>query len=286
MPVKKIVLRLLLITLIFLCSSPIIAADSALSLGDYLSAQGNYDAAITEYKRFLFFQPDHPRAGEVYYKIGLAYRAQGALPAAIDALRTATHHTEDKDAKSEYQLILAVTLIANQNYDLAQLALIKVTLRAPSASLYRRALFLRAVAYLYQFRWQEASEVLQNWTTDERLDSLFDAALNIPQKSVQVAEVLARILPGAGHIYVGDWRGGLNALVLNGALGFLTVDAVLDGNYTDAVGWGGLVLLRYYRGNTFRAGTAAEQFNGQASRQAAENILQRLQEIAQQKPHD
>ena len=268
----------------FLCSSPAAAVDTPRALGDHLFAQGSYDAAITEYKRFLFFQPDHPRAGEVYHKIGLAYRAQGLWTQAINALRTATHYAVDKNTKSEYQLTLAVTLIANQDYDLAQLELIKVTLRAPSAPLSRRAIFLQTVAYLYQFRWEEAREALQNWTTDETLDSLFDAAVNTPRKSVTVARVLSRILPGAGHIYAGDWRGGLNAFLLNGALGFVTVDAALDGHYTDAALWASLVFIRYYRGNIFRAGAVAETFNRQASRRAAENILQRLQTIAEREP--
>ena len=34
------------------------AEESPLSLGKYLAEQDNYDAAITEYKRFLFFHPD------------------------------------------------------------------------------------------------------------------------------------------------------------------------------------------------------------------------------------
>ena len=185
----------LLIILLFLASFPATAADTPRALGDHLFAQGSYDAAITEYKRFLFFQPDHPRAGEAYHKIGLAYRAQGLWTQAINALRTATHYAVDTDTKSEYQITLAVTLIANQNYDLAQLELIKVTLRAPSAPLSRRAIFLQTVVYLYQFRWEEAREALRNWTADETLDSLFDAAVNTPRKSVKIARVLSRILP-------------------------------------------------------------------------------------------
>ena len=34
-------------------------------------------------------------------------------------------------------------------------------MRNPSAPFYRRALFLQAVAFIYQFRWEEAREVLQ-----------------------------------------------------------------------------------------------------------------------------
>ena len=256
-----------------------IAEELPLSLGEHLAAQGNYNAAITEYKRFLFFHPDDARVGEVYYNIGLAYREQGLWAEAITALRTATYLATDSETKSEYQLELAVTLIAAQNYDLARLELIKVTMRTPSALLYRRALFLESVAYIYQFRWEDASESLRKYTTDEKLDALLEAATDMPQKSIKIARVLSTILPGAGQVYVGDWRGGLNALVLNGVLGFLTVDAVLDGYYIDAALWGGLIFWRYYRGSTFRAGQAAEQFNLQESRRTAEAILQRLQEI-------
>jgi tetratricopeptide (TPR) repeat protein len=256
-----------------------VAEELPLSLGRHLAKQGNYDAAITEYKRFLFFHPDDPRIGEVYYNIGLAYKAQGLWTEAVTALRTATSLAINNETKSEYQLALAVTLIATENYDLAQLELIKVVLRKPSVPLYRRALFLQGVAYIYQFRWEEARGVLQDYTPDEKLDGLFEAALNIPQKSIKVAQVLSTIFPGAGHIYAGDWRDGLNAFLLNGAFAFLTIDAVLAEHYTDAALWGGLIFWRYYRGNTFHAEEAAKQFNLRQSQQAAETLLQRLQEI-------
>lgn len=266
-------------TFLFFCSFAAVAEEPPLSLGSHLAAQGNYDAAITEYKRFLFFHPDDPRIGEVYYNIGLAYKAQGLWTEAVNALRIATHLAIDSETKSAYQLELSVTLIATKNYDLAQLELIKVVLRKPSVPLFRRALFLQGVTYIYQFRWEEARSVLQDYTPDERLDALFEDALNIPQKSIKVAKVLSTILPGAGHIYAGDWRDGLNALLLNGALGFLTIDAVLAEHYADAVLWGGTIFLRYYRGNTFRATEAVSQFNLRESRRAAEALLQRLQEI-------
>ena len=265
--------------LLLFCSFMAVAEELPLSLGRHLAAQGNHDAAITEYKRFLFFHPHDPRVSEVYYNIGLAYRAQSLWTEAINSLRIATHYAIDSESKSEYQLELAVTLIATQNYDLAQLELIKVMLRDPSVQRHRRALFLQAVTYIYQFRWEAAREVLRSYTADERLDVLFDSALKMPQKSVRVASILSKIIPGAGHVYAGDWRGGLNAIVLNGAFGFLAVDAVLDGHYTDAALWVGIVFLRYYRGNTFRAEKAVAQFNLQVSRQAAEALLQRLQEI-------
>lgn len=267
------------ITLLLFSNFAAIAEEHPLSLSRHFAAQGNYDAAITEYKRFLFFHPDDARVGEIYYNIGLAYRAQELWSEAITGLQTAIHLAANGEAKSEYQLELAVTLIAAQDYDLARLESIKVMMRSPSIGLYRRALFLQGVACIYQFKWEEAREALQTYTTDEGLQALFDDALNMPQKSVRVAKVLSQILPGMGQIYVGNWRDGLNALVLNGALGFLTVDAVLDGHYVDAALWGTFIFWRYYQGNTFRAEQVVEQFNLRASRQMADSLLQRLQEI-------
>ena len=279
MNLKRVVFPVLAVTLSLFCGYIAVGEESPLSLGLHFYELGNYDAAITEYKRFLFFDPDAPRAGVTYRNIGRAHREQGHWQEAIAAMRTAVQHASDREENSEFQLELAVLLIANQNYDLGRLELIKMTMRNPCAPLCRRALFLQAVANVYQFRWEEAREMLSNYTRDEKLDTLLENAANVPQKSPRFAKVLSAIVPGAGQIYAGKWRHGLNALVLNGVLGYLTVDAVLDRHYLDAVLWGGTVFSRYYRGNIFRAEEAVKRFNLQQSRRASEALLQRLQEI-------
>ena len=256
------------------------AEQSPLSLGSHFYQLGNYDAAITEYKRFLLFHPDDPRAAKTYRNIGLAYREQGHWEDAVAAMRTAVQHASDKEEKSKYQLELAVVFIATQDYDLARLELIKARMRNPSAHVHRRTLFLEAVAFIYQFRWQEAREALTDYTKDAELDTLFVNAVDAPQKSPRLAKVLSAIIPGAGQVYAGDWRNGLNALALNGVLGYLTVDSALGQHYVDAALWGGLIFSRYYRGNIFRADEAVKNYNTQQSRRASEALLQRLQEVA------
>ncbi len=281
MNLKRAVLFFLMLTHPFFCDFTAIAEKNPLVLGAHFFKLENYDAAITEYKRFLFFHPDDTRAAETYHKIGLGYRTQGLWQHAISAMRNAVQHAAAKEEKSEYQLELAVTLIATQNYDLARLELIKVTIRNPSGPLYQRALFLQAVAHIYQFQWEQTREVLRNYTTDEMLDKLLEDAVNLPRKSTRVAKVLSAILPGAGQIYAGNWRSGLNALALNGALGFVAVDTALDRHYVDAALWTHFIFLRYYQGNFYRAGKAVDEFNENASRRAADNILKRLQEIVE-----
>lgn len=279
MNLKRAALFVLILTLLLFSNFTSIAEVNLRALGDHFSKLGNYDTAVTEYKRFLFFHPDDTRAAEVYQKIGLAYRAQGLWEAAILSLRNAVSHALSEEEKSKSQLELAVTLIASQNYDLARFELIRVTIRTPSGPLYQRALFLQAIALIYQFQWEEAREVLRHYTTDEMLDKLLDKALNLPQKSAKVAKVLSAILPGAGQVYAGNWRDGLNALALNGVFGFVAVDSVLDKHYVDAVTWTYFIFQRYYLGNLYQAGKAVDDFNDEKSRRAADNILNRLQEI-------
>lgn len=280
MHLNRTIFLIFFLIMLLTCNYPTIAEESPLTLADHFIKMGNHDAAITEYKRFLFFHPDDTRTAEVYHKIGHAYREQSLWQDAIIAMRNAVLHASEKDTKSEYQLNLAVTLIASKNYDLARLELIKVSIRNPSGPLYKRAVFLQAVAFIYQFRWEDAQEALQDYTSDETLGTLFNSAINLPRKSTRIAKVLSSILPGTGQIYAGNWKGGLNALILNSALGYVAVDGILDQNYVDAFMWTYYVLFRYYRGNVFRAGQSVDEFNDNTSRRAADNILNRLQEIA------
>ena len=283
MKTKFITLLFFAIFLSHFFNSTSIALQDPLTLGDHFIKLNNYDAAITEYKRFIFFHPDDIRVAETYNQIGLAYRSQGLWQEAIFAMRNAVLNANTDEQKSAHQLNLAVTLIASENYDLARLELIKVMLRNTSDTTYKRSLFLQAVTYIYQYRWDDARKILKDYTTDESLNQLFEKAMNLPQKSTKVAKVLSAVIPGTGQMYAGRWGGGLNALGLNGMLGYVTVDAVLKGHYIDAALWTYLIFRRYYMGNLYRSGTAAETYNQEQSQRAAENILQRLQEIANKK---
>ena len=49
--------------------SVLVCADPAVDLGDSFSNLGNYNQAITEYKRFLFFNPEGAKSAVIHYKI-------------------------------------------------------------------------------------------------------------------------------------------------------------------------------------------------------------------------
>ena len=153
-----------------------------------------------------------------------------------------------------------------------------------SARLRQRARFLRGVAYLYQFKWEQARLVFQTYFDEipdaaraaAKIDALFSEAINLPQKSEKVARLLSTFLPGLGQTYAGDWKNGLNALLLNGVLGYITLDAAIERDYDDALLSFFFLSYRYYTGNRYRAAEAAQTFNDRESRRYVQKILQAL----------
>ena len=272
------------ITLLFLATVTVSASDPVFDLGDRLFASGDYDAAVTEYKRFLFFNIDHPQAVETQFKIGLVYRAQEWWVEAVEAMIVAVRLTAETELQAERRVELAVTLIASGAYDLALVELIKVDMQSQSARLRQRARFLRGVAYLYQFKWEQARSVFQVYFGEipsaagaaAEIDTLFLDALNRSQKSEKAARLLSTFLPGLGQTYAGDWKNGLNALLLNGVLGYITLDAAIERDYDDALLSFFFLFYRYYAGNRYRAVEAAQTFNDWENRRHVEKILQAL----------
>ena len=272
------------VVLLFFADVTVSASDPAVDLGDHLFALGDYDAAITEYKRFLFFGADHPQASEIQFKIGLAYRAQKWWAEAVESMIAAVQLTTETELQVERRVELAVTLIASGAYDLALVELIKVDMQSQSTQLRQRARFLRGVAYLYQFKCEQARSVFRVYFNESpgaagaaaEIDALFSAAINLPQKSEKTARLLSTFLPGLGQTYAGDWKNGLNALLLNGVLGYVTLDAAIEKDYDDALLSFFFLFYRYYSGNRYRATTAAQTFNDQENRRHVEKILQAL----------
>jgi len=263
-------------------------ADEALRLADGLFDMQSYDESITEYKRFIFFNPVDKRASYAFYKIGLAYRAEGHWAEAIDALKTAVNLTDDGKTKDERRIELGITLIASGNISFAQLELLKVSEFSQYPDMRRQSSYFQGIAYLYMFNWESARRDFRKYYSSSpekkdsekarRIDALLDEAKYLPNKSVTIAKTLSTILPGTGQFYAGDWKNGLNALAINGLTTAFFLNSVLKKNYQDATLIFFLLFQRYYMGNRYRASSIVEKYNENLSRQHASKILQTLLE--------
>jgi len=257
-------------------------ADDALNLADHFFKLQSYDESITEYKRFIFFNPEDKRVGDAFYKMGLAYRAEGRWGEAFDALNAAIRLTDDDKLKDERRIGLGITLIASGDTSLAQLELLKVLKFSQYDTMRRQASYFQGVAHLYAFNWEDAHQAFQEFYSSKvsgeskRVDALLVEAQHLPYKSGTIARTLSTILPGAGQIYAGNRKSGLNALALNSAIAAFCLNRLAKKNYQDAT----LIVLwlfqRFYIGNIYHAVKGVEDYNDNLNRQHASKVLQIL----------
>lgn len=280
--------RFIVCCTVLLWTFPGIKQDVAIALGDRFFNSENYYDAITEYKRYIFFNSEKAdnSTSYAYYKIGLCYFHQKKQDTAISELRKSVQTANTDKMRDERKIDLAVVLIASGMYSSAEFVLIKVEMYSPFPELKRKAAYLRGIASLYSFKWDQANEAFHvyfNELEDEsqgmpkQLESLLNSAQNIKYKSLKLAKVLSTILPGSGQIYAGDWRNGINALLLNFVTGYFFVDDILQRQFQDAFFQYLFLFGRFYRGNRYHAKESAKKYNEKLNQNLTSQIFKELQ---------
>lgn len=256
--------------------------------GDQLLLAGQYDQAITEYKRYIFFHSGEPGAeiGAAYYKMGLAYRQQGSWDNALDALQKAVQTASGDEARDEWRIAQGVTLIAAGRFDQADFLLLKVEMYSPSEEAKKNATFFRGVSGLYTSKYDQAREAFHAYFRlggadrtglGAKVDGLLARTQKKGYKSPRLAKTLSSILPGLGQMYAADWLGGFNALAINGLTGALLVYDLLEWRWQNALFNSIFFFERFYRGNRMNAEEAAKKYNQNLSRVTAAEILRLLE---------
>jgi tetratricopeptide (TPR) repeat protein len=150
--------------------------DIALHLGDELFKAGNYFSAITEYKRFLYFNKDDSSISYTYSQIGLAYRNQSLWDNAIDAFRKSASEARNDSIRDEERINIGVTLLARRDYVGGELVLSRVSYFSKRPSIIKKANFYLGISYLYEFQWQEARIIFKEYFDSTDIIALYYAA--------------------------------------------------------------------------------------------------------------
>nr|MBC8555805.1 hypothetical protein [Candidatus Brocadiales bacterium] len=119
-------------------------------------------------------------------------------------------------------------------------------------------------------RWLEAQQALnrlsahcvsltQNSSFIE-LQGLLNSAQNQKYKSPEIASWISTFRPGAGQVYAGDIKDGVNAFLLNAAFFYTGWSFIANGAWYELVTTA-MIGQRYYLGNRYRARLIAEKNN-------------------------
>jgi len=266
------------------------SSDLCLDIAEKFFNIGDYYAAITEYKRFIFFSSNtnNENISYSYYKIALAYRNQQKWNECIDAFQRSIQTALTEGTRDERKIDLAITLISSGNYNGAEFLLIKLEMFSQVQEIKQKASFFRGISSLYSFKWKQAREAFSFYFPNiqseskeifKQVDSLLANAEDVKYRSPKLAKIFSTILPGSGQIYAGNWRNGINALLINVATGYLFINDIFNREYFDAIFNTLFIFERFYSGNRFNAEESAKKYNYRINKSFLDRILKILSSI-------
>ena len=273
--------------------------------GDAHYWEGDYYRALSSYKDFLYSYPDDPRGPAIRLKKAWIYQLAGEQRAsayqlhllsqersqypegwwaryymgqvALDAERTPM-------ARRAFEEILVlcdpqVERFRSGEVDEASAHCVELTGRARLALADLSAMrhdFDSAVGHLYLIPPESplAGEAAEIATVVE--------GIKIPQKSPGLAGALS-IIPGLGHIYIGEYSNALMAAVWNGIFIYGLVDSILSGRYGQAAVIGLLESI-WYGGTIFGAVAGAHRYNRDAFRIVESGLRRDIDSLIEPEP--
>jgi len=259
------------------------AEDAARALAARFLDAGEYDAALTEYKRFLFFNPGHPETWRIYERIAACYRALAQWPKAAAWYAESARNAPAEGERADMEIEAAVTELAAGSFSAAEFRLLSLrSFTPPEALAGRDALFL-GILYVLTDRPDEADRELGAYAAllDESrraaVEEILERSRHAPRRSPRTARLLSMVVPGLGQLYAGDALDGLNSLFVNGASAALIVWAILAERYAEASLAFSYLFLRTYTGGRSNAGELVIARNEKINRAIAAEIIEAVE---------
>jgi len=245
-----------------------------------LEQSGDYKGALRQYERIRYFKPDtllmelNMHIGNCQLYIGEYYPAMASFE---DALIADFHHAHQNEIN--LQKLKAEVLARNMRYAAITIREID-TLHDEAAK--KEVYFYQGVIHFFTEKYAESEDwwlklVPHDTLKRERIQALFLKNDKINRLKPGVAIALSIVLPGAGQIYAGDFKEGINSLLLNGFFFFLGYNTVVAYQLLNAVIAVGPWLFRYYEGGFLRAGEIVKDKRAQRHQAVYKQVLEILQ---------
>ncbi|MGQ4809698.1 Cell division coordinator CpoB [Candidatus Entotheonellaceae bacterium PAL068K] len=248
------------------------------AFGLHLFQLGEYYRATTELKRFTLLFPQHRRSTAARILIGLALQEDGLHDDALIQFQ----NLRQIDASPGVDRVAAFKLgelhFFQQRYPQAIDHFQAFLQLYPEGPLVPRSTYLLGLAWALDGHADRARQTLQAFPSDHALtepglalQGALHAAPAAMPASPRTAGLLAGILPGAGHLYLGKPIQALTAFLLNGLFLTSAVYAFHEGLEVT-----GAILLYFetgwYLGNIKSAVEGAREANRQQQRTSLNHL--------------
>ncbi|OQY21572.1 MAG: hypothetical protein B6I37_08505 [Desulfobacteraceae bacterium 4572_35.2] len=205
---------------------------SELSFAEELYQEGDYYRAVTEYKRFLHYQPNHPKAPHAQLNMARCFLHGEQWDSGEKAL-TALMQNYPHSPESDYAALLyAETAYKQHNFSRTLERLSDLTTSQRSAQqLLSHQTDLRLWSLASLGEYDQLIDDDQQFADHSLLSNDDFLQLNqLPLKSAKLAGGLSALLPGSGQLYAGRYREAGMSLLLNAAFLGGGIQSIKTGN--------------------------------------------------------
>lgn len=252
----------------FALETPSQPGDKLFGFAGHLFETGEYDAAITEYLRFIHLYPGDGRTGEAMFQAGMAHFRQGRHGRATTLFERVVREEETmSDVAVEAAFMAAESDRRRNDHSSALSRLNTLASRDFEAAIRDRALY--AIGWILLERRDHSSagrafsaiseEGAQRYRAREITGRLETEPGELPVKHPAAAAVLS-IVPGGGYLYTGRYRDAGISFVLVSAGAGASWESFDNGlNVLGAVL--AIVSAGFYSGSIYGSVGAAHKYN-------------------------
>jgi TolA-binding protein len=272
MPLSPI---LLLFLLVFSTPSLLYAAPpDQFSFAESLFAEHDHYRAITEFKRFLHYSADDPRAPQAQLTIAKAYIAGKRWQQADAALEKTWQLYPTSPQALAARRLYAQVAFDRQDYETARQRYRQLQEEDPREQ--QRASYQIGLAHLQENQLPEAQQELEKLPQPDaaELQQFLAEYRKLPRKSPALAGTLSALLPGAGQLYNERPKQAGVAFALNAAFIYGAIEAWNNENYAIA-GILSLFEIGWYGGNIYNAMNNAHKINREREAEFRQQLQQR-----------
>jgi len=244
-------------------------ARLSIDYADHLFRDGDYYRSITEYRRYLYLtRGAGAESHRAALAIGEAYLRSRQLEAAAAQFESVAERTVDEEVRAVALLSAGRAHLLNERPLLAAARLAACRqLSSERAGVADEALFLLGWARLGQRDWDSARSAFAEVATAGGARAAAAAQAiehlerrgNFQQKSPVIAGLLS-LIPGVGHMYLGQWAVGFAALFWNALFVFATGYSIWTQEWGVAAVLG-VFELSWFSGTMFGALNGAFRYN-------------------------
>jgi tetratricopeptide (TPR) repeat protein len=248
---------------------------------DYFN-QNQYDKAIAEFERFVFFFPDHKMVNHAKYHMGLSNSHSGRFKEAIEPFSDIVETSTDQDLIAKAHFRLSEIFVRLEDHQTAVKVLNHLAETSNDRVIIDETHYRAGWIYLqlndmetarshFQMISPQNQDLFRMQTMNEELsgEKLF------PRKNPRLAGFLS-ILPGAGFAYCGRYQDALVAFLLNTGLIFAAYES-FDNNNEALGGVIAFVGAGFYLGNIYGAVSSAHKYNRTSHQRFLEDLRKKTQ---------